>query len=131
MLHAHIPWQHLPWSLIAWNMNSKVNGHYLCLRTILCFSAYQSLGLIVGIDLGTTNESCMPFMEKTSCVIENVEGAWTTPSVVAFTKHWECLVGLPAKQQSVVNVSNTVFAFKRLIGWKFEDKEVKDDVEHW
>jgi molecular chaperone DnaK (HSP70) len=79
-------------------MNSKVNGPCLCLRTILCFSAYQSLGPIVGIDLGTTDESYTSFVEeKTLCVIENAKGAWTTPSVVAFTKHEECLVGLPAK----------------------------------
>jgi molecular chaperone DnaK (HSP70) len=55
----------------------------------------------------------------------------TTPSVVAFTKHWECLVGLPAKRQAVVNLANTAFAFKRLISCMFEDKEVKDDAKHW
>lgn len=68
---------------------------------------------------------------KTSRVIENAEGARTTPSVVAFTKHGERLVGLPAKRQAVVNSANTVFAFKRLIGRKFTDKEVKEDVKHW
>jgi molecular chaperone DnaK len=68
---------------------------------------------------------------KTSRVIENAEGARTTPSVVAFTKHGERLVGLPAKRQAVVNSTNTVFAFKRLIGRKFTDKEVKDDMKHW
>lgn len=68
---------------------------------------------------------------KTSRVIENAEGARTTPSVVAFTKHGERLVGLPAKRQAVVNSVNTVFAFKRLIGRKFTDKEVKDDMKHW
>ncbi|KAF9464963.1 heat shock protein 70 [Collybia nuda] len=103
----------LPRHLIARNMNSKVNGP------------------VIGIDLGTTN-SCVSVMEgKTSRVIENAEGARTTPSVVAFTKHGERLVGLPAKRQAVVNSTNTVFAFKRLIGRKFTDKEVKEDREHW
>ena len=64
-------------------------------------------------------------------VIENSEGARTTPSVVAFTKHGEHLVGLPAKRQAVVNPSNTVFTFKRLIGRKFKDSEVQDDIKHW
>jgi molecular chaperone DnaK len=99
--------------MIARNMNSKVNGP------------------VVGIDLGTTN-SCVSVMEgQTSRVIENAEGARTTPSVVAFTKHGERLVGLPAKRQAVVNSANTVFAFKRLIGRQFNDKEVKDDAKHW
>ncbi|KAI0090713.1 heat shock protein 70 family [Irpex rosettiformis] len=103
----------LPRSMIARNMNSKVNGP------------------VVGIDLGTTN-SCVSVMEgQTSRVIENAEGARTTPSVVAFTKHGERLVGLPAKRQAVVNSANTVFAFKRLIGRKFSDKEVKEDMKHW
>ncbi|KAH0829095.1 heat shock protein 70 family [Lanmaoa asiatica] len=85
----------------------------------------------VGIDLGTTN-SCVSVMEgKSSRVIENSEGARTTPSVVAFTKHGERLVGLPAKRQAVVNPSNTVFGFKRLIGRQFKDKEVQDDMIHW
>jgi molecular chaperone DnaK (HSP70) len=68
---------------------------------------------------------------KTSRVIENSEGARTTPSVVAFTKHGERLVGLPAKRQAVVNPTNTVFAFKRLIGRQFKDKEVQEDMAHW
>ncbi|KAI0628963.1 heat shock protein [Trametes polyzona] len=103
----------LPRSMIARNMNSKVNGP------------------VVGIDLGTTN-SCVAVMEgKTAKVIENAEGARTTPSVVAFTKHGERLVGLPAKRQAVVNSANTVFAFKRLIGRKFGDPEVKEDMKHW
>lgn len=85
----------------------------------------------MGIDLGTTN-SCVSVMEgKSSRVIENAEGARTTPSVVAFTKHGERLVGLPAKRQAVVNSSNTVFGFKRLIGRQFKDKEVQDDMKHW
>ena len=68
---------------------------------------------------------------KTAKVIENAEGARTTPSVVAFTKHGERLTGLPAKRQAVVNPTNTVFAFKRLIGRKFKDSEVKSDMAHW
>ena len=68
---------------------------------------------------------------KTSRVIENAEGVRTTPSVVAFSKHGERLVGLPAKRQAVVNSTNTVFAFKRLIGRQFKDKEVQDDMKHW
>ena len=64
-------------------------------------------------------------------VIENSEVARTTPSVVAFTKHGERLVSLPAKRQAVVNPSNTVFTFKRLIGHKFKDLEVQDDIKHW
>ncbi|KIM31515.1 hypothetical protein M408DRAFT_327701 [Serendipita vermifera MAFF 305830] len=103
----------LPRSAIARNMNTKVNGP------------------VIGIDLGTTN-SCVAIMEgKTSKVIENTEGARTTPSIVAFTKHGERLVGLPAKRQAIVNASNTVFAFKRLIGRKFHDKEVQSDMKHW
>ena len=88
-------------------------------------------GPVVGIDLGTTN-SCVAVMEgKTARVVENAEGARTTPSVVAFTKHGERLVGLPAKRQAVVNSTNTVFAFKRLIGRQFKDKEVQGDMLHW
>ncbi|TDL16113.1 heat shock protein [Rickenella mellea] len=103
----------IPRSLIARSMNSKVSGP------------------VIGIDLGTTN-SCVAVMEgKTARVIENAEGNRTTPSVVAFTKHGERLVGLPAKRQAVVNSQNTVFAFKRLIGRMFKDKEVQDDAAHW
>ena len=68
---------------------------------------------------------------KTAKVIENAEGARTTPSVVAFTKHGERLVGLPAKRQAVVNSANTVFAFKRLIGRKIDDPEIQRDQKHW
>src|SRR5260370_20411292 len=88
-------------------------------------------GPVIGIDLGTTN-SCVAVMEgKTAKVIENAEGARTTPSIVAFTKHGERLVGLPAKRQAIVNSQNTVFAFKRLIGRKFSDSEVQSDAKHW
>jgi molecular chaperone DnaK len=71
---------------------------------------------VIGIDLGTTN-SCVAVMEgKQGKVIENAEGARTTPSMVAFGKDGEVLVGQPAKRQSVTNPENTIFAIKRLIG---------------
>jgi molecular chaperone DnaK len=116
--------------MIARNMNSKVSG--VCAYTVtFTFNAYLVTGPVIGIDLGTTN-SCVSIMEgKTSRVIENAEGARTTPSVVAFTKHGERLVGSPAKRQAVVNSANTVFAFKRLIGRQFKDKEVQEDMKHW
>ncbi|KAI9033894.1 heat shock protein Hsp70-9 [Phycomyces nitens] len=85
-------------------------------------------GQVIGIDLGTTN-SCVSVMEgKAPRVIENAEGGRTTPSVVAFTKDGERLVGQPAKRQAVVNPENTLFATKRLIGRKFTDPEVKRDI---
>jgi molecular chaperone DnaK len=68
---------------------------------------------------------------QTSRVIENAEDQRTTPSIVAFTKHSERLVGLPARRQAIVNSANTVFAFKRLIGRQFFDKEVQDNAKHW
>ena len=83
---------------------------------------------IIGIDLGTTN-SCVAVMEGTQPkVLENSEGARTTPSVVAFTDSEEKLVGQPAKRQAVTNPDNTIFAAKRLIGRTFDDKSVKKDV---
>src|SRR5438477_5374470 len=83
---------------------------------------------IIGIDLGTTN-SCVAIMEGGKPkVIENSEGARTTPSVVAYTDNDETLVGAPAKRQAVTNAKNTVFAVKRLIGRKFEEKEVQKDI---
>ena len=110
-------------------MNSKVSGMDSCYH--MCPEYSHFLGLVVSIDLGTTS-SCVSVMEgKTSRVIENSEGARTTPSVVAFTKHGEHLIGLPAKRQAVVNSQNTVFAFKWLIGRQFSDKGVKDDMRHW
>jgi len=111
-------------------MNSKVNGMRPRSFHELIY-LIQFIGHVIGIDLGTTN-SCVSVMEgKTARVIENAEGARTTPSVVAFTKHGERLVGLPAKRQAVVNSINTVFAFKRLIGRQFKDKEVQEDMKHW
>ncbi|KAK0562490.1 Hsp70 ATPase ssc1 [Tilletia horrida] len=87
-------------------------------------------GPVIGIDLGTTN-SCVAVMEGGQPnVIENAEGTRTTPSVVAFTKEGERLVGIPAKRQAVVNPSDTLFATKRLIGRKFQDKEVQKDLNN-
>ena len=83
---------------------------------------------IIGIDLGTTN-SCVAIMEGGKPkVIENSEGARTTPSIVAYTDNDEILVGAPAKRQAVTNAKNTLFAVKRLIGRKFEEKEVQKDI---
>ena len=84
---------------------------------------------IIGIDLGTTN-SCVAIMEGSQAkVLENAEGARTTPSVVAFTDEKEKLIGQPAKRQAVTNPENTIFAVKRLIGRNFEDSTVKKDIE--
>ena len=84
---------------------------------------------VIGIDLGTTN-SCVSIMEGTQPkVLENTEGARTTPSVVAFTDGEEKLVGQPAKRQAVTNPENTIFAVKRLIGRNFEDPTVKKDIQ--
>jgi molecular chaperone DnaK len=86
------------------------------------------MGRIIGIDLGTTN-SCVAVMENgTPKVIENAEGARTTPSVVAYTEDGEILVGAPAKRQAVTNPKNTLYAVKRLIGRRFEEKEVQKDI---
>jgi len=84
---------------------------------------------VIGIDLGTTN-SCVAIMEGTQAkVLENAEGARTTPSVVAFTEENEKLIGQPAKRQAVTNPENTIFAVKRLIGRNFEDPTVKKDIQ--
>ena len=84
---------------------------------------------IIGIDLGTTN-SCVAIMEGSQAkVLENAEGARTTPSVVAFTDEKDKLIGQPAKRQAVTNPENTIFAVKRLIGRNFEDSTVKKDIE--
>ncbi|MFC3549552.1 molecular chaperone DnaK [Lysobacter cavernae] len=87
------------------------------------------MGKIIGIDLGTTN-SCVAIMEGGKAkVIENAEGDRTTPSIVAFTKDGEVLVGASAKRQAVTNPKNTFYAVKRLIGRKFTDAEVKKDLD--
>merc|ERR1711953_439153 len=88
----------------------------------------QVRGAVVGIDLGTTN-SCVAVMEgKQAKVIENAEGARTTPSVIAFSAEDERLAGMPAKRQAVTNSENTFYATKRLIGRRFDDAEVKKDM---
>ena len=84
---------------------------------------------IIGIDLGTTN-SCVSIMEgNTTKVIENAEGARTTPSIVAYQEDGDILVGAPAKRQAVTNPRNTIYAVKRLIGRKFTEKEVQKDID--
>ncbi|MDY0106718.1 MAG: molecular chaperone DnaK [Giesbergeria sp.] len=91
--------------------------------------AEKKMGKIIGIDLGTTN-SCVSIMEgNTTRVIENSEGARTTPSIVAYQEDGEILVGASAKRQAVTNPKNTLFAIKRLIGRKFTEKEVQKDID--
>jgi len=87
------------------------------------------MGKVIGIDLGTTN-SCIAIMEgDTPKIIENSEGDRTTPSIVAFSKNDEVLVGQSAKRQAVTNPTNTLFAVKRLIGRRFEDDVVQRDID--
>ena len=84
---------------------------------------------IIGIDLGTTN-SCVSVQEGDQIrIIENAEGGRTTPSIVAYMDDGEILVGAPAKRQAVTNPTNTIFAVKRLIGRRFDEKTVQDDIE--
>ncbi len=84
---------------------------------------------VIGIDLGTTN-SCLAISENGQAkIIENAEGARTTPSVIAYLDGGEVLVGAPAKRQAVTNPTNTIYAAKRLIGRRFEDKEVQKDID--
>nr|WP_269461365.1 molecular chaperone DnaK [Aquitalea magnusonii] len=88
-----------------------------------------NMGKIIGIDLGTTN-SCVAVVEGGNPkVIENAEGARTTPSIIAYMEDGEILVGAPAKRQAVTNPKNTLYAAKRLIGRRFEDKEVQKDID--
>lgn len=83
---------------------------------------------IIGIDLGTTN-SCVAVMEGSQVkVMENSEGARTTPSVVAYLPDNEILVGVPAKRQAVTNPKNTIYAIKRIIGRKFNETEVQKNL---
>ncbi|KAI2629359.1 hsp70-like protein [Xylaria nigripes] len=98
------------------------------------FARYESTepkvqGAVIGIDLGTTNSAVAVMEGKTPRIIENSEGARTTPSVVAFAQDGERLVGVAAKRQAVVNPENTLFATKRLIGRKFPDAEVQRDIK--
>ena len=94
------------------------------------FSVLGVKGAVIGIDLGTTN-SCVAVMEgKAAKVIENAEGARTTPSVIAFTGEGERLVGMPAKRQAVTNSTNTFYATKRLIGRRFDDPEIQKESKN-
>lgn len=93
------------------------------------FSSKPVGGDVIGIDLGTTN-SCVSVMEgKSPRVIENAEGARTTPSVVAFNQKGELLVGTPAKRQAVTNPTNTLFGTKRLIGRRFDDQQTQKEMK--
>ena len=88
------------------------------------------VGEVIGIDLGTTN-SCVAVMEGGSAkVIENAEGSRTTPSIIGFADDGQRLVGTPAKRQAVTNPEGTLFATKRLIGRRFEDKVVQKDLDN-
>lgn len=87
------------------------------------------MGKIIGIDLGTTN-SCVAVLDGDKAkVIENAEGDRTTPSIIAYSNDGEILVGAPAKRQAVTNPQNTLYAIKRLIGRRWEDKEVQRDID--
>jgi len=104
----------------------------LMLYLLLCCGGCQRSdkvkGHVIGIDLGTTN-SCVSLMEgKSPKVLENSEGARTTPSVVAFTSDGERIVGAPARRQAVTNPQNTLYATKRLIGRRYDDPEIKKDL---
>src|SRR5690606_14711413 len=89
----------------------------------------KNMGKIIGIDLGTTN-SCVAILENGNVkVIENAEGARTTPSIIAYTNDGETLVGQPAKRQAVTNPQNTLYAVKRLIGRRFEENVVQKDIQ--
>ncbi|KAL7310526.1 Hsp70 ATPase ssc1 [Mucor circinelloides] len=107
---------------------SRIARYNIGASTQLYSTAPKITGPVIGIDLGTTN-SCVSVMDgKNPRVIENSEGARTTPSVVAFTKEGELLVGQTAKRQAVVNSENTIYATKRLIGRKFKDPAVQADI---
>ncbi|KAJ8447475.1 hypothetical protein Cgig2_019469 [Carnegiea gigantea] len=116
---------------LAGNVNSSLSspfiGHKLA-NLVRPFSARPAGNDVIGIDLGTTN-SCVAVMEgKNAKVIENAEGARTTPSVVAFNPKGELLVGTPAKRQAVTNPTNTLFGTKRLIGRRFDDPQTQKEM---
>ncbi|KAI5741789.1 hypothetical protein M8J76_017095 [Diaphorina citri] len=115
------------------NISSSQNFSVLLRKNESLQARYKSDGVkgqVIGIDLGTTN-SCVAVMEgKQAKVIENSEGSRTTPSVVAFTKDGERLVGTPARRQAVTNSANTFYATKRLIGRRFDDPEIKKDMKN-
>ena len=89
------------------------------------------MGKILGIDLGTTNSAMAVVEAGVPKIIENKEGNRTTPSIIALSKEGERLAGLPAKRQAVANPHNTIYSAKRLIGRKFKDKEVQNDIKHF
>ena len=92
--------------------------------------SFSSGGQIIGIDLGTTNSCCAVMEGKTPRIIENSEGSRTTPSVIAFTDDGDRIVGTPAKRQAVHNPKNTLFAVKRLIGRKFKDPVIQEELKN-
>uniref|UniRef100_A0AAX7W523 Stress-70 protein, mitochondrial n=1 Tax=Astatotilapia calliptera TaxID=8154 RepID=A0AAX7W523_ASTCA len=115
---------------LSWIPLLRMVSCHMCLFvTPIMLSMSEAVkGAVIGIDLGTTN-SCVAVMEgKQAKVLENAEGARTTPSVIAFTADGERLVGMPAKRQAVTNPQNTLYATKRLIGRRFEDPEVQKDL---
>ncbi len=123
-LDAGWRWKSQPASLRSGFPEASVPMYGLC-RSLSSQSKSVDGGAIIGIDLGTTN-SCVAIMEgRTPRVIENTEGARTTPSVVAFQADGTRLVGLAAKRQGVTNPDNTLYATKRLIGRRIKDKEVQ------
>ncbi len=94
-------------------------------------SVRSSLPTVIGIDLGTTNSAVAVMEGKEARILENDEGQRTTPSIVAFDKHGDMLVGNAAKRQAVLNTENTFYATKRLIGRRFDDDETKFDLNHF
>ena len=108
---------------------TKIKQKQACRQENRTYMRLINMSKVIGIDLGTTN-SCVAIMDGTQAkVLENAEGARTTPSVVAFTDNDEKLIGQPAKRQAVTNPENTIFAVKRLIGRNFNDATVKKDIE--
>lgn len=116
-------------SLLTKNKNSARPLFNSLSSTAARLQSTKVQGAVIGIDLGTTNSAVAVMEGKIPRIIENAEGARTTPSVVAFTKEGERLVGIPAKRQAVVNPENTLFATKRLIGRRWEDAEVQRDIK--
>jgi len=111
-------------------MNALKQTNGITATNLLQRSYATVQGQVIGVDLGTTN-SCVSVMEgSTPKVIENSEGFRTTPSVIAFTADGERLVGAPARRQAVTNPTNTLYASKRYIGRRFDDKEVQKDIKY-
>ena len=115
--------------MLASRNSIKSVGHQLKTFTRANSNGAAPSGPVIGIDLGTTNSAVAIMEGKIPKIIENAEGGRTTPSIVAFSKEGERLVGIPAKRQAVVNPENTLFATKRLIGRRFEDQEVQRDLD--